>query len=91
MEIGLFLNTLKEYSQHVYQIDENTVKLLSDTIACADKLIAGAEFVASRASNAMVHDNEFDRNMLCDMTNDGYFRCERFITCCICHVSMKYA
>lgn len=67
----------------MYQIDENTVKLLTDTIAIADKLIAGAEMVSASANDDSTN---YGRRLLSDM-NGEYFQCERFITCCVCHVS----
>lgn len=80
LEISLFLNTLKAYSERVYQIDENTIKLLTDTITIADNLIGGADVVAANTNDSGGSD------MLSDI-NGEYFQCERFITCCICHVS----
>lgn len=85
MEISLFLNTLKAYSQNVYQIDEHTIRLLTDTITNADKLIAGAENIAATATTH-TNGDALDVDILADI-NGEYFQCERFITCCICHVS----
>lgn len=65
----------------MYQIDETTVQLLTDAIANADKLIAGAEIVSAGAN-----DDGADVDILSDITGE-FFKCERFITCCMCHVS----
>lgn len=81
---------MNKYTQHVvYHIDETTVKLLTNTIANADKLIANAEIVST---NTMDDETTINNgNISCTLfdINGEYFQCERFITCCICHVSVE--
>lgn len=78
MEIGLFLRELNSFIEHDNEIDDETIKLLTETFLSMNKLQCAAIFRESIADD----DNNFFMNL-----DDEHFQFRRHIVCCLCHVS----
>lgn len=77
LEIGLFLKEIKSFMQKDNVIDDETTKLLTETILAINQLQCTAQF----------HENDADsdNNFFFDLEND-HFQFRRHIVCCLCLV-----
>lgn len=82
LQIDSFVNELAAYTENVNEIDEETINLLTDTIASAKKVRMRINLKHNDASSSP---NESD--FLEDL-NDGIFKCKRHIVCCWCDSSI---
>lgn len=78
LELSLFLKTVHTYIENVNETDDETIKLLAQTILAVDKLQNGSKHRETSFSN----ENRFFNNL-----NDEQFICRRHIVCRLCHVS----
>lgn len=78
MELASFVEELNSYIQNVNEIDEVTVKLLTETIISVNKLQINSKLCEATSSNV----SDFVKNL-----NHDIFQCRRYIICRLCHVS----
>lgn len=77
MEIGLFVKELYSFAENVNEIDDETIKMLSEVILAVDKLTSTAQFRGTPTS----HTVDFVQNF-----NDEHLECRRYIFCRLCGV-----
>lgn len=78
----MFGKELHSYAENVNEINDETMKLLTQTIMGINKLQVNSKFRES----STIHGSSFVNNL-----NDEIFKCRRVIVCCLCHVSIhKY-
>lgn len=80
LEIGLFLKEIKSCIADDNEINDETVKLIAETMSSMDKLLCRAKFHESLPDN----ENDFFFDL-----NNEHFQFRRHIVCCLCHVSKK--
>lgn len=78
MELSLFVKELRSYTENVNEIDDETTKLLIETILAVDKLQASSKIHETSSAN----ENQFVQDL-----NEEIFKVRRYIVCCLCHVS----
>lgn len=80
LEIGLFLKEIKSFIQQDNVIDDETIKLLTETILAVNQLQCSAHF----------HENDADteNNFFFELEND-HFQFRRHIVCRLCLVGQK--
>lgn len=77
LEIGLFVKQLDAYIENVNEINDETIKLLIDTVESVSKLQKNAQF-CEISSN----ESGFVNNL-----NNDTFECRPYIVCRLCSVS----
>lgn len=80
MEIGLFLKEIKSFIQQTNVIDDETIKLLTETILAVNQLQCRAQFDENNANN--------ENNFFFELEND-HFQFRRHIVCRLCLVRQK--
>lgn len=78
LELALFVKEVNGYIENVNEIDENTVKLLTDAIISVNKLQINSKLSEKTSSS----ENGFVENL-----NGDIFQFRRYIICSLCHVS----
>lgn len=80
LELALFVKELHSHTENVNEIDDETTKLLIETILAVDKLQATSKIYETSSTN----DNQF-----LNCLNEEIFKIRRHIICCLCHVSIN--
>lgn len=75
----MFVKELHSYAENVNEMNDETMKLLTETVLGINKLQVDSKFRES----STIHESSFVNNL-----NDDVFKCRRFIVCCLCHVSI---
>lgn len=76
--MALFVKHLHSYTENVNEIDDETTKLLIETILAVDKLQASSKSHETSTAN----ENQFIYDL-----NEEIFKVRQYIVCCLCHVS----
>lgn len=78
LELALFVKELQSYTDNVNETDDETTKLLMETILAVDKLQA----TSKNHETSLTNENQFVHCL-----NEEIFKVRRHIICCLCHVS----
>lgn len=81
LEIALFVKELNSFIENVNEINDETIKFLTESILSINKLQVNSNF---RETSAI------QESCFVDNLNNDVFKCRRFIVCCLCHVSISF-
>lgn len=82
LEIGLFLKEIKSFVQQDNVIDDETIKLLAETVLAIDQLQCVTKFRENDAADS-------ENNFFFELEND-YFQFRRHIVCRLCLVGLMF-